>query len=104
MEKCIEVDRVGFGEGLALLWKEGVNVKLLSKSTEHIDYFVEVPCMENFYFRGLYGHLEMLKREQSWELIRRLLKPPKVAWLICGNFNKIVSLDEKLGGEIMSQL
>lgn len=98
MEDCIGVSRVGLSGGLALMWKAGVSVKLLSLSPGYIDSFVEMPGLEGFYFTGFYGNLEASLRKFSWELLRRLSKPTSTTWLVCGDFNEIISSDEKLGG------
>lgn len=56
MERCIGVNRVGLGGGLALLWKKKVIVNLFSKSTGHIDTFVEMLGLNGFFFTRFYGN------------------------------------------------
>lgn len=98
MTRCIGVNKEGMGGGLALLWKEGVTVTLLSLSISHIDVMINFSNGKNFHFTGFYGNPNASKRMHSWELLRRLASPISVSWLICGDFNEIAYANEKLGG------
>lgn len=99
MEGYVGVNHVSLGGGLAFLWKEEVKVKILSKLVGHIDSFIELPRTKSLFFIGFYGNPETSQKKHSWELRRRLYKHPNAIWLISGDFNEILSLDEKLGGE-----
>lgn len=56
MEECFNVDRVGFGGELGLLWKEGVSVTLLSYFVGHINGFVTFSFGKKIHFTGFYGN------------------------------------------------
>lgn len=49
-------------------------------------------------FTGVYGHLEAVMELHMWELIRRLHSLSLLPWVIVGDFNEILKLNEKLGG------
>lgn len=98
MAGCMGVDRAGCAGGLGFFWKEGVDVKLLSFSVGHVDTLVTLPNGRLAQITGFYGNPDASLRDMSWELLRRLNKVPRVPWLVCGDFNEIEKLDEKLGG------
>lgn len=47
---------------------------------------------------GFHGHLEASKRRNSWELIVSFTPGDECVWCVIGDFNKIVSQDEKQEG------
>ena len=59
--------------GLALLWKNSLQVDILSYSPGHIDAIVsEEQGMKKWLFIGFYGHPETRKRSESWTLLEDL--------------------------------
>ena len=98
-DKCIAVDKMGRGEGLALLWTNAVNVEVTSFSNKHIDVLVgESEDQRKWRFTGFYGKPDMRKRHESWDLLRRLKDCSMLSWLYIGDFNEIMRSEEKLGG------
>lgn len=49
-------------------------------------------------FTRFYGHPNMPERHLSWHLLKNLQHVDDMEWLIGGNFNKILSTNEKIGG------
>ena len=45
---------------------------------------------------GFYGHLDTGKRYTSWKLLETLNVQCEMPWLVCGDFNEIVHLDETM--------
>ena len=84
--------------GLAMVWKEGTNVRLKSCSNTHIDV-VECGEMGTKLWRatGFYGQSDSSKRHISGKLIKALKKQCDMPWVIFGDFNEITHSDEKLG-------
>ena len=69
----IAVPSDGQSGGLAMLWREGVDVRLRSVSHSHIDVCVigeGGAC--SWRATGFYGHPDARKRHISWELLRTL--------------------------------
>ncbi|KAL6228109.1 hypothetical protein ACLB2K_002063 [Fragaria x ananassa] len=89
--------RVG---GLALLWTTDTKVSLLSYSDFHIDVMVG-ETTDQWRFTGIYVQPKAELRHLSWSLIRRLHGNCDVAWVLGGDFNEIVSLKEKEGGNMI---
>ena len=63
--------RIGLGGGLALLWRNGVDVDIQTSSSYHIDALIK---QEGVVWRltVFYGHLETSRRRESWDLLRQL--------------------------------
>ena len=49
-------------------------------------------------FTGFYGHLDVTKRQESWELLKVLNNFSPTPWVCIGDFNEIISNAEKWGG------
>ena len=47
---------------------------------------------------GFYGHPEASKRIEAWQLLRFIARMDPYPWICLGDFNEILSLDEKFGG------
>lgn len=93
------VDRDGIGGGLALLWRKDVDVILRSYSLNHIYVEVVAPSdATKWHFTGFYGFPEHHRRFLSWDLIRQLKSQSSLPWVVGGDFNEILSDNEKSGG------
>ncbi|KAF2297134.1 hypothetical protein GH714_017871 [Hevea brasiliensis] len=95
---CVAVDNVGHRGGLALLWKSVQTVSLLSSSFWHIDVLVEVAMLGEWRITGFYGRPNRNERRASWALLRELASQYSYPWVCCGDFNAILTQDEKRGG------
>lgn len=94
----ISVPSDGKSEGLAMIWKEGTNVRLKICSNSHIDMIVHnglgvLPWRAT----GFYGQHNTGKRHISWKLLNSLRKQCDLPWVLFGDFNEITHSDEKLG-------
>lgn len=49
-------------------------------------------------FTGFYGCPDTVERYHSWDLLIRLGATNSLPWLCCGDFNKILTAEEKIGG------
>lgn len=58
MFKCIKVNIIGLGWGLALFWKEDMKVFLLSLSMKHINSMVKIQNEISFKFIDFYDNIE----------------------------------------------
>ncbi|XP_019179038.1 PREDICTED: uncharacterized protein LOC109174248 [Ipomoea nil] len=91
------VDRVGFGGGLALFWRDANVASLLSYSINHIDMEVTIPGTSAWRFTCFYGEPDRSQRQVTWDLLRRLKDQSALPWLVAGDFNDIACLSEKRG-------
>ncbi|KAK4382774.1 hypothetical protein Sango_2841200 [Sesamum angolense] len=71
----IGVDSIGKGGRLLLLWQKDVEVWLQSFSIHHIDVTVKFDdCPDRWRFIGFYGHRDVARRKEGWNLLRRLVQ------------------------------
>lgn len=98
-ENCFVVNTFGKKGGLALLWRSDLNLEIFTYSSSHITYIIrDINSRAVWFLTNFYGHLETSKRVESWDLLDRIGIGSKMAWCILGDFNKITTQDEKIGG------
>ena len=90
--------------GLAMLWKKEVKLEIMGYAGNFIDAIVIDETL-NFKWRitGFYGCSEVQKRKESWDQLKALNRRFQLPWLCFGDFNEILSMDEKMGGACRSQ-
>lgn len=90
------VDCIGRSGGLCVLCKFASVCDVVSYSQNHVDLLihdVEGPWR----FRGFYGYPERNRRRLSWGLLRQLEGTNTVLWICMGDFNDLLSVDDKKG-------
>nr|POE82897.1 hypothetical protein CFP56_14177 [Quercus suber] len=88
----------GRSGGLAMIWKEGTDIRFKSCSNSHIDVVVYGKSGSRpWRATGFYGQPEASKRVISWSLLESLKKQCDMPWVVFGDFNEITHSDEKLG-------
>ncbi|KAL3813976.1 hypothetical protein ACJIZ3_015244 [Penstemon smallii] len=99
----VSVKARGRSGGLALLWPKDLTVVLQSFSTNHIDaHIYDDENNISWRFTGFYGDPVATKRCKSWELLRHLATLSTKPWLCAGDFNAMLSVSEKSGGQLAS--
>ena len=88
------VCRVG---GLAMLWKAEVELHVQTYSLNHIDAHIVTDPSSPRRFTGFYGTPEEHRKHESWEYLRHLHSRVSLPWLSMGDYNEILSSDEKQG-------
>ncbi|KAA3471358.1 reverse transcriptase [Gossypium australe] len=103
-ENGIEVGAIGSKGGLSLGWKGNSLVSLKSFSSFHIDAEIhDNDCGEVWRLTGFYGNPDGRRRNESWNLLRRLNHDQITPWVVLGDFNEITSSFEKKGGYLRSK-
>lgn len=93
------VDNVGHRGGLALMWNDMAQVDIKSFSNQHIDTEVSLDGGTTVWrFTGFYGIADRSKRRDSWRLLKNLASHNDKPWVVMGDFNDLLSNDEKKGG------
>ena len=81
-----------------MLWKEGMVVHFKSCSNSHIDVVVmEEDGGSLWRATNFHGHSDAGMRYSSWDLLKTLNSQAKMSWVVFGDINEIVHLEEKLG-------
>ncbi|PON57132.1 Endonuclease/exonuclease/phosphatase [Trema orientale] len=74
------------------------DVDVHSFSKGYIDALVQGPDNTKR-FTCFYGNPSAMNQKFSWQLLRRLSCMFDLPWICGGDFNKITSVNEKLGGQ-----
>jgi exonuclease III len=93
------VDSIGKSGGLALLWGDEIIVDIQNYSHRHINGVIKTPMVDvQWKFTGFYGHPDVNKRQESWDLLKVLKQFSPNPWICIGDFNEVISNEEKWGG------
>jgi len=98
------VDPVGRSGGLALLWKDTVNIEIFNFSRHHINDVVHEGD-DNFRWKltGLYGQPDTAGRGETWALLSHLKSFQPTPWLCVGDFNEILDQSERDGAVLRQE-
>ncbi|KAH7846943.1 hypothetical protein Vadar_019991 [Vaccinium darrowii] len=97
---CIQVvDPVGIAGGLAVLWKQDLNVRLIRRSS----FFIEVVIINDvtgreWHLINLYANSIDRVRKEQWAELKRHRQQTVGDWVLWGDFNDLLWDDEKRGG------
>lgn len=83
---------------MALIWKNEGGVVIKSSTMNYIDFEVFNEHVGRWRYTGFYGYPERGRRGESWNLLKDLAQRSVLPWCIVGDFDDMVSLDEKKGG------
>ena len=93
------VDCVRKSGGLALLWEDGGDVEIQNFSQRHIQVIIHNCLLHvEWKFTTFYGYPDATKRIEAWSLLKHLANIGPVPWVCVGDFNEVLSLTEKCGG------
>ncbi|XP_075669974.1 uncharacterized protein LOC142639717 [Castanea sativa] len=98
------VSSVGRSGALAMLWSRDLTVEVQGYSRNFIDVVVTNSESEfKWRITGFYGNSETHCRKETWDLLKSLSQKDQLHWLCFGDFNEILSVEEKLGGPPRAQ-
>lgn len=83
--------------GLALLWKQEVNLEVLNSNANCIDTRIVFEG-KVFYSSFVYGDTDRPKCRQLWEHLLSLNAIREAPWFLTGDFNDLLNNEEKDGG------
>lgn len=95
--QCFSVDRIGRSGGLAVFWKSHVECQIAGYSQNHIDLQFLNNNVVTWRLTCFYGYPERSRRKNSWDLIRQIAGMSQLPWLIFGDFNDLLSKEDKWG-------
>ena len=91
------VPSVNRSGGLALLWKNEMVVSTLTYSPNHIDIHISSPSQILWRLTGVYRHPKERLKCETWHLMRHLWGRASLPSVCLGDFNEILSSDERNG-------
>ncbi|XP_061350360.1 uncharacterized protein LOC133295534 [Gastrolobium bilobum] len=92
-------DAVGFVGGIWILWNDlNFSVELVEKNSQAILTRIKPHNSQPFLFSAIYANPRVEKRSELWEVLKRWQHEFDEPWLVAGDFNEILSADEKKGG------
>ena len=95
----IVVASEGRSGGLALLWKSNVKVTVRFINRWYIDALIDSGGdIGEWRLTGFYGNPSTHRRVESWETLKCLRQQTNKPWACIGDFNEILSVNEKVGG------
>ncbi|XP_074369830.1 uncharacterized protein LOC141711313 [Apium graveolens] len=96
---CYAIDVQGHSGGIALLWRNDGAVHITNSCRNFLDFEVSNEQLGRWGYTGYYGFPERARRMEAWNMLRELSVASELPWCILGDFNDIVSLQEKRGGK-----
>ena len=98
----VTMEPVGLSGGLAVLWKKSYKVNVLFRDKRVIDIKVEVGSL-SFFLTCVYGDPMVARRKVVWDHLANIAVRRDEAWILTGDFNELMSNEEKLGGAVRSE-
>lgn len=92
------VDREGRSGGLAVIWKSSFQCSIINYSSNFINMQVQDAARGNWRLTSFWGYSDTSRRRQSWNLLRELASMSNDPWCIIGDFNDLLTSDDKRGG------
>ena len=81
--------------GLAMHWKNGVNLDIQTYSLNHIDARIMTNPHAPWRIIGFYGKLEERRKQESWRFLKHHHSKDNVPWVCIRDFNEILCSTEK---------
>ncbi|XP_074323276.1 uncharacterized protein LOC141660211 [Apium graveolens] len=99
-EGALAVDSQGHNGGLALFWRNNSDLRVLSYNKNLIDVMVDIQGWHTYRMTCLYGEPDRTRRRETWDLIRMLNNQVNLPWVFIGDFNNILSQEDKKEGRM----
>ncbi|KAH9717801.1 hypothetical protein KPL71_021975 [Citrus sinensis] len=81
-----------------MLWNEDLDFEIASYNNHHIDTIIRGIDGRQWRCSEIYGHPEVGQKRHTWTLLRRQVGLFTYPWICYGDFNEILNLNEKTGG------
>ncbi|PNX81632.1 endonuclease/exonuclease/phosphatase family protein, partial [Trifolium pratense] len=96
-ESCLSIDVEGRSGGLAILWNDKLKCKIVNYSRNFINVEVEEAEKGVWRLTCYYGFPERGRRREAWDMLRDLRNMSSLPWCIIGDFNDLLSQEDKVG-------
>ncbi|XP_071940395.1 uncharacterized protein [Coffea arabica] len=93
------VEAMNKASGMALLWKQEVKIIEVLMTAFTIEAHVkDMEVNSDWWFVGIYASCDHKVRKQQWKVLENRKRLWEERWMIIGDFNDIISNEEKWGG------
>ncbi|KAI5427407.1 hypothetical protein KIW84_032721 [Lathyrus oleraceus] len=96
-DACLTIDVEGKSEGLAILWKNQIKCSVFNFSINFVNLMVKDERNDQWRLTCYYGYPDRGRRRQAWDLLRDLRDMDQGLWCIIGEFNDLLSQENKWG-------
>lgn len=94
-----KVEAKGFSRGIWVLWKENLRVNVIAVSDQVVHYYCSKKgANHSILFTTVYASPNTSKHKLLWDYIASLRPQVSISWILEGDFNAIISSDERKGG------
>jgi len=93
------VEPIGMSGGLAIFWKQHVDIEFLFEDKNLLDLKIS-QGRQSWFVSCVYGNPKQNLRHWLLERLSEIGVTRKTAWCMIGDFNEIISNEEKLGGPL----
>jgi hypothetical protein len=94
---CLTVDVEVRSGGLSVMWRNSINCRIMNYSRNFINLVVKDKEKEEWRLTCYYGYPERERRRQAWDLWRELRDMSDLPWCVLGDFNDLLSQQDKKG-------
>jgi hypothetical protein len=94
---CLSIDVDGRSGGLSVMRRNSVNCRIVNYSRNFINMIVEERDNKEWRLTCYYGFPERERRRAAWDLLRTLRDMSNLPWCIIGDFNDLLSQEDKRG-------
>lgn len=91
------MNSIGRSGGLAILWKHPFDCEILNYSQHFINIKASQGGRPVWRLTCFYGCPESERRRESWNILRTLATDISLPWCVIGDFNDLLSNEEKRG-------
>jgi hypothetical protein len=94
---CFAISSEGQSGGLVLFWLSSVSVTLMPCNSRCIDVHITPEVGVKWRATFVYGEPRREHRNAFWDFLRFMRDQWNGPWLVCGDFNEVLSQDEHVG-------
>ena len=99
----VVADTIGFAGGIWMLWRSDlVHVDVLAATEQEIHALIQVRSQSfSWLISAIYASPRFEERCMLWNNLRMLSNMHDLPWALMGDFNEVLSANEKYGGGIL---
>lgn len=97
-QNSVFVEARGAASGLALLWTNDLNLRVVWTSDRIVCCKINDPIVRQWCLMGCHGSLNLAEKDLFWENLEMIARDCNLPWAIMVDLNEVVEVSEKMGG------